>query len=90
MENIRMESALNGENHPTPASNGSGTVKISANLPREDFETLKHLAGQRRVTMTVVLRDAIDTEKYFADVIANGGKVLIEDKNGVVHRVLFK
>jgi len=24
------------------------------------------------------------------NVIANGGKVLIEDKNGVVHRVLFK
>ena len=85
--------ALNGESRPTPTPEPNGaaaTVKISANLPREDFETLKRLAAQRRVTMTVVLRDAIDTEKYFADVIANGGKVLIEDKNGVVHRVLFK
>jgi hypothetical protein len=40
--------------------------------------------------MMVVLRDAIDTDKYFADVIAKGGRVLIEDKEGAVQRVLFK
>jgi len=66
------------------------SVKISANLPIEDVEVLKQLAAQRRVTMTGVLRDAIATEKYLSDVLAQGGKVLVEDAKGVVHRVVFR
>jgi hypothetical protein len=72
----------------TPRS--ESVVKISANLPVEDVEVLKQLAAERRETMTGVLRDAIATEKYFADVISQGGKVLVEDARGVVHRVVFR
>ena len=74
-------------NSASERSESDSSVKISANLPAEDVGALKQLAAQRRVTMTSVLRDAIAAEKYLSDIVAQGGKVLVEDARGAVHRV---
>lgn len=41
------------------------TVRASISFPREMYETLEHLARQRKVSLAWVVRDA--AEKYIAD-----------------------
>jgi len=65
------------------------TVKISANLPVESLERLKTLAYDRNVSMTEILRRAIEHEDYFARVIKQNGKVLTEDSDGNFRHVLM-
>ena len=65
------------------------TVKISANLPKESLERLKTLAYDRNVSMTEILRRAIDHEDYFTRAIKKNGKVLIEDSDGNFRQVLM-
>lgn len=74
----------------TPAEAPRSTVKISANLPEDAFERLKTLAYERGVTMTEILRRAIEHEQFFVDVIKNDGKVLTEDSKGKIRQVIMK
>lgn len=53
-------------------------VAVSAVLTEELVRVLDELADQRGVTANTVLQQAIETERYFADQRAAGGKVLIE------------
>ena len=66
------------------------SVKISANLPEESFERLKTLAFERGVSMTEILRRAIEHEDYFARVAKADGKVLTEDSDGNIRQVLMR
>ena len=66
------------------------TVKVSANLPAETLELLKALSRQRKTTMTEILRRAIENESFFQEVVAEEGKVLIEDKKGNKKQVLMR
>lgn len=65
-------------------------VKVSAELPKELLEALEQLARQRGVSANTVLQQAIQTEKFFADKLAAGNKVLLENKDRSFEQVPFK
>jgi predicted DNA-binding protein len=63
--------------------------KVSVNLPYEAVLALEELAKVRGTTMTEVLRRAIFTEKYLSDQVAEGGKILVEEKNKKLKQLVF-
>ncbi len=66
-------------------------TKVTVNLPDELVEELKRLASQRNLTVTQVLRQAIESERFLQDELEKGNKVLIEDqKDKSIHQVIFK
>lgn len=66
------------------------TVQISAEVPLELFEALKHLAEERGVSANTVLQQAIVREKYLADQEALGASVLVEKADKTIKRVVAK
>ncbi len=53
-------------------------VKVSVNLPEEDYAVLKGLAERRKISFTQALRQAIASEKLLDEVTQQGGKLVIE------------
>ena len=68
----------------------SKIIKMSVNLSSEVIDVLRELAQKRGTTMTDVLRQAIGTEKFIDEVNEDGGKILIEDKNGKMRQLVFR
>lgn len=56
-------------------------VRTSMNLPHESLNILRDLASESNTTMAEVVRRAVATERFLRDTSANGGKILIKDKN---------
>lgn len=65
-------------------------IKLSVNLSSEVVKALRTLAKKRGVTMTEVIRQAIGTEKFLDEVTENGGKILIESKNGSLRQIVMR
>ena len=65
-------------------------VKVTVNLPEQVVEALEQMARDENVTKTEALRRAISTEKYLRDAQGEGSKVLIEEKDGTVERIVFR
>ncbi len=63
--------------------------KVSVNLPTDAIDALTELAKVRGTTMTEVLRRAIFTEKFLSDQVADGAKILLEEKNNKVKQLVF-
>ena len=53
-------------------------------------DALRKLAYERQTTLTEVIRDAIATEEYLDEQVANGGKVLIESRPKQIKEVVFR
>ena len=68
---------------------GDAVTKVSVNLPTSAVNALKELAAKRGTTMTEVLKSAIGTEKFMADTVASGSKVLVEHGRGNVRELVF-
>lgn len=66
------------------------TVKISANLPKDSFETLKLLSEKKGVSMTEILRRAIGTEKFLTETVEANGKVLVQGANNKIKQVIIR
>jgi predicted transcriptional regulator len=64
--------------------------KVTVNLGDEVQAALNEIATKRGVSMTEALRQAIANEKFLQDEINQGSKILIEDKDKNVQRVVFK
>jgi predicted transcriptional regulator len=64
--------------------------KVTVNLGDEVVQALNEIATTRGVTMTEALRQAIANEKFLQDEINQGSRILIEDKERNVQRVVFK
>lgn len=56
-------------------------VKVTVNLRPEDLETLRAIAKRRKITMTEALRRAIAMERFVDAAIADGGNLLVEQKD---------
>ena len=65
-------------------------VRMTANLPAEVAQALKEMAEKRGTNMTEVLRHAISLEKFASETIENGGKLLVEDADKNISRVLLR
>jgi hypothetical protein len=64
-------------------------VKVSFNLPREELDALRELAESRNVPVSQALRQAIATERFIDDQIANGDRILVETSKGRIREVVF-
>lgn len=64
--------------------------KVTVNLGDEVQAALNEIATKRGISMTEALRQAIANEKFLQDEINQGSKILIEDKDKNVQRVVFK
>lgn len=69
---------------------GENTVKISANLPVETLDVLRDLAARRGTTVTEALRRAIEMDSFLAFSESEGSKLLLEDKDKNISRILRK
>ena len=64
-------------------------VKTSMNLPADSLKTLRDLSEETNTSMAEVVRRAVATERFLRDTSANGGKILIKDKDGESIRELL-
>ncbi len=78
----------------TPASGvaeltgvAKGVHRINVNFSRSAYETLEQLAAAKGKSMSEVLRDAIQLEKWLTDAQAEGWHVLFE-KDGKVRELV--
>lgn len=65
-------------------------VKVTVNMPEDTVDALRRLAFERQTTLTEVIRDAIATEQYLDEQVANGGKILIEARPKTIKEVVFR
>ena len=61
-------------------------MRISAEIPDEDFRLLQRLAVRAGVSMTNMVRRALHTEKWVNDALASG-LLLVEDGDGRIFKV---
>ena len=57
--------------------------KVTLNLPNEQIAFLQALAQKESISVTDVIRRAINSEKFFVDKENNGSKILIEEGNQI-------
>jgi len=63
-------------------------IRLTADLPLAEANTLQQLAAKQRVTITEALRRAIVTEGLLQERRDEGSKVLLE-KNGKLSELIF-
>ncbi len=68
---------------------GRRLIKTSVTLPEEALNSLKEISANTGASMAEVLRKAIATEKFLQDRIAEGSKVLIEDKDKTLKQLIL-
>mgnify|MGYP001591347940 CR=1 FL=1 len=64
--------------------------KTSVTLPEDSLKALRAISEKTGASMAEVLRKAIATEKFLQDTVAEGGKVLIEDKDKTLKQLLVR
>lgn len=64
------------------------SVRISANLPQEDFDLLKELADALNITMTDVLRRGIQNEQFFRSIKEEGSRLMVRTRGGSLNTVI--
>jgi predicted DNA-binding protein len=65
-------------------------VKTSFNLSEESLNTLEEIAKRKGVSKADIVRKAIATFKFLDDKEREGGKILIEEKDHSLQRVIFR
>ncbi len=64
--------------------------KVTVNLPVDQIDFLQDIARKENVTVTDVLRRAINSEKFFVQQEESGNKVLIEGPGQRMREVIRK
>lgn len=64
------------------------TIKVSVKLSPVDVAALEELAAKRGTTVSEVVRQAIGTEVFVERVDEEGGRVLVEDRDGRVRQLI--
>lgn len=67
----------------------SDLVKVSMNFSPQTIAVLRDLSQKSGATMTEVARRGIGLQKFIAQEIEAGGKLLIEDSKGKMQRVIL-
>ena len=78
-----------GEPAMQSAAAGAELVKVSMNLAPWTVDVVRDLSRTYGTTMAEVVQRGIGLQKVVADEIEKGGKLLIEDSNGRLKRVVF-
>jgi hypothetical protein len=64
-------------------------VKLNVNLGQPVAQALKTLADRHGVTVTEEVRRTISVAKYLDDRLSEGGRVLVESKDGQVRELVL-
>jgi predicted transcriptional regulator len=62
--------------------------RVNVNFSDEAYRALKELARSKDKTISEVLRDAIALEQWYEDTKQEGGRVIVELKDGRVREVV--
>ena len=65
-------------------------VPVTAELPESLYNSLIELAKKRGVSANTVLQQAIVSEQYFSEKEQQGSKILVEDANHKIRKVVRK
>jgi hypothetical protein len=63
--------------------------RVSLNLTRRDLEAAEALARAEGTNRTVAIQRAIQVKKFLRDEVEQGGKVLVQRKDGSLVEVVF-
>jgi hypothetical protein len=67
-----------------------GTVRrVTASLRAKDEANLEQVAESTHLSQNDAIRKALATEAFVQETLESGGKILVEDKKGVVREVQF-
>jgi hypothetical protein len=64
--------------------------RVSLNLTRRDLEAAEALARAEGTNRTVAIQRAIQVKKFLRDAVEQGGKVLVQRKDGSLVEVVFQ
>jgi hypothetical protein len=65
-----------------------GIVKVTVNIPEELLQFVKEVAAEEKITATDVFRRALRSEKFFVDALKHKSKILIEEQDGKLYKIL--
>jgi len=60
------------------------------NISNENMLTLESLSKIYCMNKTTIINKSIETQKFIEDVRNDGGRILIEDKFGIIREVRFR
>lgn len=63
-------------------------VKITVGLPKDLLDAFEKLADRRKISKTDMLRRAIETELFLDEQEQQGNKLLVEDSNNNLMKIL--
>ena len=69
---------------------GVSMVKVTMNLPEEDYYLIRYLAAERNTTVSNVFASAIGKQKFFDEEVKKGNKILVKHKCGCWNEVVFR
>jgi len=64
--------------------------RVNVNFSQEVYDELTKIARERGKTLSDVLRDAVTLEKYVADMHREGGRLLVEKRDGKTRELLVR
>jgi hypothetical protein len=65
------------------------TIRTTVNLPEDEYDALKALAGRRQISFTHGLRQAIQSELFIQSLVDQGTKLLVQDQHGDMQQLVF-
>lgn len=66
------------------------TKRLSVNLSEKAYKDLEAMANEAGISMTEVVRKAIGMEKFLTDAQNKNQKILLEDTNGTIQRIVVR
>ena len=65
-----------------------GVVKVTVNIPEELLQFVKEVAAEEKITATDVFRRALKSEKFFVDALKHKSKILVEEQDGKLYKIM--
>lgn len=66
------------------------TKRLSVNLSEKAYKDLEAMANEAGISMTEVVRKAIGMEKFLTEAQNKNQKILLEDTNGTIQRIVVR
>lgn len=66
----------------------TGRRRVNVNFSEQAFRTLETLSTQTGHSMSEVLRDSIAFYRWFTEVRAQGGRILVENRDGAQRELI--
>lgn len=60
----------------------SALTRVTVNLPADQVKKIKELAQSEGTNVTSIIRDALKIELFLYKTTQEGGKIIIDDKDG--------